>query len=266
MNSAFDAVAEVYDATFSQTKIGIAQRKVIRNYLDKKLPAGKSLKILELNCGTGEDAVWLAIKGHSVLATDLSERMLEVTEGKVRQNNLTEKIKTQLLDLRKFDQYDINETFDLIFSNFGGVNCLTLNELKSLSGPFRRLLKPSGKLIMVIMPRFCLWETIYFCSKFRFKEAFRRSREKGLIAKLNGEEITTYYYSPATIKKIFSRDFSISAQLPVGFFLPPSYLEKSLLTIQSILSVLKRLENFYSGLKFLSSVSDHYLIELRLKR
>ncbi|NNJ54292.1 MAG: class I SAM-dependent methyltransferase, partial [Ignavibacteriaceae bacterium] len=72
MNSAFDSVAENYDATFTQTKIGKAQREIVWGYLESVLIDKDNLKILELNCGTGEDAVWFSKKGHTVLATDVS--------------------------------------------------------------------------------------------------------------------------------------------------------------------------------------------------
>ncbi len=40
----------------------------------------KGLDILELNCGTGEDAVLFSEKGFNIVATDVSEEMLKVTQ------------------------------------------------------------------------------------------------------------------------------------------------------------------------------------------
>ena len=49
---------------------GATQRR-----LEARFSAGH--RVLELNCGTGEDAVFLARRGVRVLATDLSGAMVE---------------------------------------------------------------------------------------------------------------------------------------------------------------------------------------------
>ncbi len=88
MQQAFDTIAEEYDTSFTNSIIGNAQREIVWSYLEKTLPKNKNLNILELNCGTGEDALWFAKKGHKVLATDISEKMLEITNDKLNQSNL----------------------------------------------------------------------------------------------------------------------------------------------------------------------------------
>src|SRR5258707_15591100 len=76
--AAFDRVAETYDATFTESLIGRAQRNVVWNALQRAFRPGDF--VLELNCGTGEDAFFLAKFGISVLACDASPRMIEVAE------------------------------------------------------------------------------------------------------------------------------------------------------------------------------------------
>ena len=195
MNSTFNSVADNYDAAFTHTKIGKAQREIVWAYLEKVLSGKTELKILELNCGTGEDAVWFAGKGHSVLATDISEKMLEISEQKIQENNLSNRIKTKKVDLTKIVEQNLNARFDFIFSNFGGINCLDFNELYKLPDSLSKLLNPGGRLIMVIMPTFCWWEMIYFNLKLNLKNAFRRSSTKRVKVKLNDQEIFYTYSS-----------------------------------------------------------------------
>ena len=265
MNSAFDSVAKEYDATFTLTTIGKTQREIVWTYLNKILSGKESLRILELNCGTGEDAIWFAKKGHMVLATDISDKMLEVTEKKAIENKLNNKIKTNKIDLTKIDDFISNDTFDLVFSNFGGINCIPFKDLYNLPAFLSRLIKPSGRLIMVIMPTFCIWEMFYFTIKFNFKQAFRRSSGTRIKVKINDEEMLIGYYPPYLVRKIFQKEFTQVALKPVGFFIPPSYLDKFFSSKHKTFNLMRKFESVISDWGTLSNYSDHFLIDFEKK-
>jgi len=57
--TAFDQLAADYDQRFTYSIIGRAQRDSILKILSNTFKANDN--ILELNCGTGEDAIFLAI-------------------------------------------------------------------------------------------------------------------------------------------------------------------------------------------------------------
>jgi len=261
MNSAFDSVAKEYDATFTLTKIGKTQREIVWTYLNKILSGKEGLRILELNCGTGEDAIWFAKKGHTVLATDISDKMLEVTEKKAIKNKLNNKIKTNKIDLTKIDEFISNDTFDLVFSNFGGINCIPFKDLYNLPAFLSKLINPSGRLIMVIMPTFCIWEMFYFTLKFNFKKAFRRSSTKKVKVKINDEEMLIDYYPPYLVRKIFRKEFAQVALRPVGFFIPPSYLDKFFSSKHKTFNLMRKFESVIADWGTLSNYSDHFLID-----
>src|ERR1700733_12870674 len=84
---AFDALAEGYDGQFTRTRIGSAMRAAVWARCAARFRPG--FRILEMNCGTGEDARWLAGQGMRVVATDISARMIEVSRRKLA--NLPEK-------------------------------------------------------------------------------------------------------------------------------------------------------------------------------
>ena len=262
MNSAFDSFANKYDATFTLTKIGKAQREIVWAYLNTILPGKESLKVLELNCGTGEDALWFAKKGHMVLATDISGKMLEITEKKAAVNKLNDRIKTSKIDLTRIEEFTSDETFDIVFSNFGGINCISFKDLYNLPAFLSKLIKPSGRLIMVIMPTFCLWEMCYFTLKLNLKKAFRRSSTKAVKMKLNGKEILIYYYTPILINKIFRKEFIQEALRPVGFFIPPSYLNNFFSSKHKTFNFIKKFEAVITNWSMLANYSDHFLIDL----
>ena len=82
MNTAFDDTAHQYDHEFSWSPIGLIQRRMVWNFLEKELRTELSASILELNCGTGEDAVWLALNHQQILATDISGEMIKIAQQK----------------------------------------------------------------------------------------------------------------------------------------------------------------------------------------
>jgi len=86
-------IAAEYDSVFTQSSIGQLQRKCVWKYLDKIIPDLPGLKILELNCGTGEDALLFGQRGFNVLATDVSAEMLKVTQQKSEHHGMQHRVK-----------------------------------------------------------------------------------------------------------------------------------------------------------------------------
>jgi ubiquinone/menaquinone biosynthesis C-methylase UbiE len=118
----FDHIASSYDSLFSQTAIGQLQRKRVWNYVETVIPELKGFEMLELNCGTGEDALLFGERGFNIVATDISEEMLKVTQKKAQQFSMQHRISSQYLDLESFNETLFDKKFDLVFSNFGGLN------------------------------------------------------------------------------------------------------------------------------------------------
>ena len=199
----FDDAASTYDQDFTHSNIGKALRDSVWKYLDKVLENSSPLKILELNCGTGEDAIRFAKKGHKVFATDLSAEMAKRTSEKIRELELQQMVDVYTSDARAIDQYDFPSGFDLVFSNFGGLNCLNGKDLEKLSVDLCNLLKPNGRFIAVVMPKYCMWESFYFVTKFDFNQMFRRNSETSLQVKVGDVFVETWYYSPSQFYRFF---------------------------------------------------------------
>jgi len=266
MNQAFDAIAEGYDLSFTFTQIGKLQREIVHKYLESSLPDKKKLNVLELNSGTGVDAIWLAKNGHRVMATDISEKMLEIINQKIESEGLNSQIQTMNLDIAQINDYHLNERYDFVFSNFGGLNCIRQEKMRVLPEAIRSLLEINGRIILVIMSKFCIWETIYFLMKFNFNNAFRRYSDEGTTAKLNGSDLNTYYYTPKQIRDIFKTYFDVIAIKSVGFAIPPSYLEKFFANKKRALNFLEKVERLLANNIFTAKFSDHFLIDLQVKK
>lgn len=257
MSTSFDPIAQNYDANFTDTSIGREQREIVHTFLNMQIPAPAD--ILEINCGTGEDALKLATDGHSVLFTDASPVMVELAMQK------TEPVRSlatgRVWDLRT--PFPGDEKFDVIFSDFGGLNCLSPEELRKLSQQLAALLLNKGQIFAVVMGRKCWWERSYFLMTGKFRKIFRRSQKKPVTARLNAATtLPIWYYSPGEFARLFSNEFTAKPARPVGFFIPPSYLENKAKKFPGIFQLLVRCEKLISRMSFFADRADHYFIAL----
>lgn len=256
MIASFDNAAEKYDSNFTHTEIGTLQRHLVYENVQKHLQNIKT--VLEINCGTGEDAIWLAKQNLTVTATDISEKMVSIAQSKANLENLNFKV----LDINNLNQE--TNSHDLLFSNFGGLNCLTNIEMQTFFQSASKVLSEKGKICLVIMPKNTIWEQFYFLMKFDFKNAFRRKKEVA-FANVDGKKVATYYYNPKEIVHLYQVTFEIIDVKPIGFFVPPSYLEPFFKNKKVFLKGLIFLENSVKNWSFLSKYADHYIITLQKK-
>ncbi|MCO6175114.1 class I SAM-dependent methyltransferase [Flavobacterium sp. NRK F10] len=257
MKASFDVEAIHYDSHFTYTSIGKAQRAMVYHHLQKHLT--NPLTILEINCGTGEDAIWLARQHHTVCATDISEKMIEVAKEKGSHPGLS----FIQADIRAVSNHFNAKDFDLVFSNFGGLNCLSPDEMDRFLKTTDTVLSANGKLILTLMPEGTLWEKLYFLLKGQFSKISRR--KTAAVATLGEEKVITYYYNPKEIVNLSKDKFNTIEVKPIGFFIPPSYLEPFLKNKKLFFKVLTRLDSLFKNLSFLAKYSDHYLIVLEKK-
>lgn len=230
--------------------------------MDRVLTGTRKYSILELNCGTGEDAVFFASRGHRVVATDISEEMLEQALAKVRSAGLERMVEVRPLDIRDPGDHLAGESYDMVFSNFGGLNCVAPGELTGLSDKLARSLTPRGRFVAVVMGKNCLWESFYFFSKGQWNKVFRRNTRESIPVMVSGHRVDTWYYDPADFASRFRDQFRRKRLLPLGFFLPPSYLEHAMHRRPALLNMLDTLEGAATNAAFLAYFSDHYIIDL----
>src|SRR5271168_5225153 len=121
-SAAFERMADTYDATFTESLIGRAQRNVVWDALRRTFRPGDH--VLELNCGTGEDALFLAKRGVSVLGCDASARMIEIAERRKSLEAPGSSLEFRVLRNEDVDTLTPADHFDGIVSNFSGLNCV----------------------------------------------------------------------------------------------------------------------------------------------
>ncbi len=260
--STFNSIAATYDVDFTYSKIGIMQRNRVWNNLKKDLNTSNINSVLEINCGTGLDAYWLVEKGYSVTATDVSSEMIFCA----KQKRLDLNSENPNFSICGFDDLEATfqgRKFDLLFSNFAGLNCINKSELEKLNRVFNSLLNQNGLLIMVLLGKKSWLERLYFLLKGDLKKSKRRLHPD--LAKLNEDSFQmTYCYTVEELKEIFT-NFNFIRTKPIGIIIPPSYLEPILKKLSFLSLPILLLEKLFGSLSFLSDYADHTYLAFRKK-
>jgi SAM-dependent methyltransferase len=219
MTAPFDEAARTYDADFTDTPLARELRARVWDRLDTFISPGE--RVLELACGTGEDARHLGSRGVQVLATDQSPAMLDVARAKTAGLPL----RCELLDLLALPSGEaaLAGPFDGVFSNFGGLNVLA--DYGPLADWLRPRVREGGRVLFVVMGRWCAWEIAWHLVRGRPGQGFRRLRPGGAPAHLGAAQMTIHYPSTTRLRRAFAPGFKLTGVWPLGLLLPPSYLE-----------------------------------------
>jgi ubiquinone/menaquinone biosynthesis C-methylase UbiE len=254
----FDAVAETYDQGFTFSKIGQAQRSAVWRELGRTFHAGD--RVLEIGCGTGVDACFLAERGVKVVACDSSPAMIQVAARRVREMGI------HTVDLRVLAAENLGEIrqeapFDGVFSNFGALNCV--EDLKAVGEDLSYLLKPGGTALMCFLGPSCVWEVVWYLLKGKPRKAFRRWHSSRITAELTPESrLQIRYYGIRSLGRIFAPSLRVRSWRGVGLLVPPSYVELFAKRFPALLKLAEWADLPLARCPGIRRVSDHILVKL----
>lgn len=254
VNTAFTKQSIIFDRIEEENIILKLMRKKIRDHVLSSLNPGD--KILELNAGTGLDAVFFAQKGFEIHAIDVSDGMIKELEKKVFLNNLKNKISYEKLSFSNLEQIK-NKKFDFIFSNFGGLNCI--DDLRKVTKNFPSLLNKNGRVTLIVMPKICPWE-IALSFKGNFKTAFRRFKKNGTLSNIEGIKFKSYYHSPKKIIASLGKDFKLINLIGLNSLIPPPYMKNFPKYFPGLFRFLEKIENKISHRFPFNIAADHFIL------
>jgi SAM-dependent methyltransferase len=250
----FDALASTYDAKFSASPIARELRGRAQARLAARFPAGAAA--LELGCGTGEDALWLARRGVRVTATDSSAAMLDAARARLAGEPL---VRVAALDLAQLPA-EFGGPYDGVFSSFGPLNCLP--EWTTLAHWLAGRVRPGGYAAFGVMSRVCLWEIGWHGLHGDWRTAGRRLRGmSGFQAEAAGPPLAISYPTIGAFTHAFAPWFRRTHLEALGLFLPPTdvygVIERRPRLLRSLLALDRRLGR--AG--WLAACADHFWIE-----
>ncbi len=214
-------------------------------------------ELLELNAGSGIDALFLASHGIRVFATDISDKMIEIIKEKVKNQKAENLVEAKLCSFEEINSIRKNN-FDGVISNFGGLNCI--NNFKKLNEDLSSKIKRGGKFIAVVMNRNCPWEIFYYAMRFDFKNVFRREKAEGIDAALGNELVKTYYFTPAQFGGFFEKHFKVKRIYTLGLFTPPPFLIGIYRRLTPIVKILMKIDELLKGVFPFNRIGDHFII------
>jgi SAM-dependent methyltransferase len=253
----FDALAPTYDHDFTASPIAGHLRARVHARLGRAFAAGDH--VLELGCGTGEDALWLARRGVRVMATDASDGMLAVAREKTAHEPLITIQKLNMMAINPETQRDKrDEGFDGVYANFGVLNCL--DDWRSLAAWLAARVRACGVAAFGVMSPFCIWEIAWHSLHGDFRVAFRRLRGRAQFDGGSGT-IPIHYPTIRRLTRAFAPHFRRTHVEPLGVLLPPSDVYGAIERRPRLLGRLLAWDARWGQFRALALLADHYWIE-----
>jgi SAM-dependent methyltransferase len=261
VSRAFDQAAQNYDPLYQANPVMTWLRWESLGVLQASFPPASQL--LEVGCGTGDEALALGRAGHKVVATDISAAMIVTAQAKAvpGTGDLTWLVLPagQLADL--VDDYG-SGSFDGAYASFGALNCEP--DLDLAVAALADLLRPGAPLVCSVMNRWCVWEIGWGLVRLRPWQAFRRLKhgwlDAGLASPQGRLSVPTRYYSPRSFARYFEPSFRVQLVRGLPVLLPPPYLGHLLdrypFAFARLESIERRLRDRYP----FSNMGDHSLL------
>lgn len=257
-NAAFDALAPTYDVDFTESPIARHLRGRVQRRLARYFAAGHH--VLELGCGTGVDARFLAQRGVRVTATDASPQMLAQTRAKITQYQPS-LVTTALLDINRLESSDLPAVFDGVYANFGVLNAV--RDIEQLASWLHSRVCPGGIVVFVVMSPLCLWELTWHTLHGNWQTATRRQRQSTTFVTDTGV-LPLNYPMPHSLRGVFNRHgFRAVEVAPLGVMLPTSDAYGVIEKRSRLMRFLLQLDQPLESIPPLAAFADHYLIALR---
>jgi SAM-dependent methyltransferase len=253
---AFDRAAADYDGPAGNNAVIQRMRARMWQTLTATFPEGA--RLLDLGCGTGIDAAYLAARGYSVLAVDWSPAMVERTRARIAQSPPAEnRASVRVLGIHQLHQLG-GEQVDGIYSDLGALNCAP--DLHDTARACARLLRPGGHVVVSVIGRICPWEIAYYVGHARWPRAFLRWRTTAVPVPLNGETVWTRYFTPRQFYRECADDFELTSYRGLRIFSPPPYMLGVERRLRPVCALGEWLDNRLGMLPIVRDAGDHFLM------
>lgn len=266
-DEAFSRAAPLYDA---DEEINVMARWARKRSLSVLLKAFKpGDRVLEIGCGTGIEAVFLARRGIQVVATDAAPGMIAAVSAKLAEGGsahdlegMIEPVLCPAQDLADLVTRYGESAFDGVYSSMGPLNCIP--DLQPVADALTKLVRPGGRVVLGLLNRYCAWETLWYARALQPKLAFRRwggEAEATSRADWQEEKFTCYYWNRSVIERAFEPNFRVAKREGLPWLMPPLYLDGLIKRAPRLFKVLSKMDRRFAHVWPAYDIGDHLLIQ-----
>ena len=256
---AYDELADRYDRVPMENRINRLMRRASLARLLAAFPPGS--RILEIGCGTGEEALALADRGVDVVALDVSEEMLRIARSKAVDRHLSDRVQFRwghARDLRSMEG-SLGTEFDGGYASF---SLAYEPDLRPVGDGLHAVLREDARFLASVPSRFCLVEFVLAVGSGH--PAFSGRRLSAWHNhKVGSHRVPIRTYTPRTFAEAMGSHFSLSGVEALPAIVPPPYMNRVYERFGGLAEALERAD---AGLRTrfpFRSLGDHFLAEFR---
>jgi len=238
VQDACDRQAAVYDGFFNPAEVRSEVWKIADRFFTK------GMRLLDVGCGTGEDANHFAQRGLQVTAVDFSSGMIARIKMKCG-----ERVRYELTDMRTYCPQDT--CFDGVFSNFSALNYVS--DLSWLGGI---RVAPGAHLVVTTLGRFYPLESAILLLKGRPRLALRRFKES-CEGEIEGIRFRVYYHSVRRLRSALGKRFRLKQVTGLRAFRPVPNLRH--LERFEMLRLLRPIDRWWCSHRSTATFSDQFI-------
>ena len=219
-------------------------------------------RLLEIGCGTGDEALELAKRGCEVVAIDPSEEMLNLARRKADRQPYGTRlrfIKGYARDLGKLMPEIGDAHFDGAYSSFA----LSYEvDLEPVVDGLTRLVRPGGSLVVALMNRICAIEYLAASAALRPAVAGRRLAAR-IPHKVGGMTTEVFSRTVFEVTRLLKNSFELLDFRAVPAVLPPPYLNRIMRRLPSLTAILEYVDPKIAKFPLIRALGDHTLFKFR---
>lgn len=267
LEARFDQAARLYDAQYGPP-CGSRPGNPLLSWLRKEHLAvvrrlvDANAALLDIGCGTGEEAIALAQAGYSILGIDISPAMVWQAQAKAAANGLRRETMFKVLPAGRLGTLDERGPFQGAYASLGTLN--TEPDLPGFAQGLHDLLAPGAPFVATVMSRHCLSETLRNLRRFRPGQTLRRSSDWAESrAGTGGVSAPVKFYTPGEFAAVFKPNFRVEQVWAFPLWLPPVHLYEVYRARQAYFKRVEGLERAMRSWPGLRAWGDHFLMILR---
>jgi 2-polyprenyl-3-methyl-5-hydroxy-6-metoxy-1,4-benzoquinol methylase len=249
VSQAYDAIAAGYD---EEVRGDDWMRRKLHAHYRRVFSPGD--RVLDVGCGTGIDASFLARQGISVVGIDASSEMI----GRMRAR--LGDIDARVLRIEELSRLG-DEPFDGIISAFAGLNSVA--NLAGFANDAAALVRPGGRMVVHMLNRFSLWEWLGHVRQRQWRAAASVGKANRRRFVIGGQSVEHQVYFPSEAYAYFRTAFQLRGAYGLGALRPPHTVRRLPL---AVVSALEHADVSLGSLPLLRNAGRFFVLDLERRR